>query len=324
MSYPMKMLPAFKDYLWGGERLATEYGKNTSANPLAESWEVSCHPDGLSIIENGVYAGKSLAEVLAASPSYLGSYSKDTGKFPILIKIIDAKQSLSLQVHPTDQDSQRLEGLIEGKNEMWYILDAKPGAKLIMGFHKPLSKEEMHSHISDNTILEAVREVPVKTGDCFPIPAGMLHAIGEGIFLAEVQQSSNITYRVYDFDRRDKEGNARELHVDKAVEVLDSSLQATNVGKNAITQREGYKERLLLSWEWFSTSLLEIDMAANLHCGTASFAALLCVGGDLQVRSNATKIRLQTGESVFIPANLGAYSIDGAGKILYTTVPPKK
>lgn len=319
--YPMKLKPAFKDYLWGGERLATAYGKPTSMRPLAESWEISCHPDGLSIIDNGAYAGKSLADVVMEHPDYIGtSYNPQKG-FPILVKLIDAKQSLSLQVHPSDEDTLRMEGRREGKNEMWYVLDVLPGAKMVMGFRHPVGEEEIRRRIRDNTIMEIVREVPVKPGDCFPIPAGMLHAIGAGILLAEVQQSSNMTYRMYDFDRRDKDGNPRELHIDKATEVIDVSLEVQNTGGRTPQQYDGYYIRELLFWQWFRTSLLEVQISANLQCRPESFIALLCVEGAVALTANSTAISLRSGESAFLPAGLGDYFIKGTGKLLLVTVP---
>ena len=216
---PMKMRPAFKDYLWGGTRLREEYGKDCDLSPVAESWEISCHPDGPSTVMGGPCAGKTLAELLQEHPEWMGTrdgaavYGEfPRGEFPLLIKLIDAAQSLSIQVHPADDYARRVENQ-QGKNEMWYVVDAAPGAELIIGFQRPVDKEELRRRIADGTLEEVAAKIPVRAGDCFSIPAGMLHAIGGGILIAEVQQNSNVTYRVYDFGRKNPDGSQRELHV---------------------------------------------------------------------------------------------------------------
>ena len=210
MAQPMLLQPAFKDYLWGGERLKTDFGKQTAIAPLAESWELSCHPDGESTIASGPFAGQTLAAALQAQPELLGSAVDAQDGFPLMIKLIDAKQSLSVQVHPDDEYAARVEHS-RGKTEMWVIVDCEPGAELLYGFSRPVTREELACRIKDGTLLEVAGHAPVHPGDVFFIPAGTLHAIGAGILIAEIQQSSNVTYRVYDYDRRDKNGNTRPL-----------------------------------------------------------------------------------------------------------------
>lgn len=316
--YPMKMKPVFKDYLWGGERLTSEYGKDTNKRPVAESWEISCHIDGQSLVENGAFTGCTLADVLKQHPQMLGSACGLNAPFPILIKLIDAQQSTSLQVHPTDVYAQKTEGRI-GKNEMWYVMDAKPETALILGCSKSVSRAEFKSRIENNTVLDIVHTVPVKKGDCFLVPAGMVHAIGSGALLAEVQQSSNITYRIYDYNRRDAQGNCRKLHIDHALEVIDTGLQAKNCMDTAQTRRhDGYTNTPIATWQWFRSYLLHIHSHAALTGREDSFSCILSLEGELCLKWGGNDLSLHKGESLFIPAGSGAYTLLGTGKVLLT------
>lgn len=315
---PLKLQPAFKDYLWGGTRLVTEYGKKTSLSPVAESWELSCHPDGPSLIANGPLSGKMLADVLQEQPQLLGTKGQGFEDFPILIKLIDAKEPLSLQVHPDDAYARRVEQQF-GKNEMWYILDCDPGAEIILGFQKPLSQKAFRSQIADNTILDSVHSIPVAPGDCFCIPAGLLHAIGKGILVAEVQQSSNVTYRVYDYARRDAQGNLRPLHVDQAVEVTDTTLTVEK-SDFPVEIREGYTSQKLTDWSYFCSQRLVVSDAAALFAGEESFHSLLCLEGCAELFTESESIVVKKGECVFLPAGLGHYTVKGSCSLLFTSL----
>ena len=208
MLYPLKLNAAFKDYLWGGTRLRDEFNKQTDIDPVAESWELSCHHDGQSIISNGEFSGKTLAQYIeTVGKQVIGTKAPKDKDFPILIKFIDAKQSLSVQVHPDDKYALLHEGE-SGKTEMWYVMDATPDATLIYGFTHEISHQEFERRIKDNTLLEVCNQVPIKKGDVFFIEAGTLHAIGAGALIAEIQQSSNSTYRVYDYGRVGKDGTS--------------------------------------------------------------------------------------------------------------------
>ena len=312
--YPMKMLPAYKDYLWGGERLIADYNKSGDIRPMAESWEVSCHPDGLSYIQNGVYKGCSLSDVLSAHPGFMGG-ARSGNDFPILIKLIDAYKDLSLQVHPDDVYAMEIEKQ-QGKNEMWYVLEAKPDAALILGFKNQISESELRRRIADNTLLECVNRVPIKAGDCFCIPAGMLHAIGAGALIVEVQQNSNITYRVYDYGRLDANGNERELHINSAVNVIDSSIKAENCSQNRCKNLSGYKSFQLTDWKYFSSSCLVIDTHADLFISPENFSCIICAEGSPSLIWNDGEITLNKGESCFLPAGMGEYSIKGSCKLI--------
>lgn len=316
MTYPMKLTPAFKDYLWGGAKLVASYGKETDLRPVAEAWEVSCHPDGPSVIANGEYTGQTLTQILADHPSLAGT--KCQGEFPVLIKLIDASSDLSLQVHPNDEYARKAEGQL-GKNEMWYIVDREPGARIVLGFSRPVTREEFAAKIADNTILDCVNAIPVEPGDCYCIPAGMLHAIGGGILVAEVQQSSNVTYRVYDYDRRDADGNPRPLHIEKALDVTDSAL----TGKKSafpVEQREGYTMEKLCDWRYFQAARCEITSHAALNADPESFHALVCLDGALSLSHKDETCSLKKGESLFVPAGLGDYTLEGKGMVLFTSL----
>ena len=193
--YILKLKPVFKDYIWGGTKLRDEYGFESNLEKLAEGWMLSCHKDGENLIENGDFEDKTLTEVVNTHPDYLGEYGKKFEYFPILIKLIDAKNDLSVQVHPDNEYAMRVEKEY-GKTECWYVLDCDDDAELIYGFNKSITSEEFKEKIADNTFLETVNKVKVKKGDLFFIEAGTLHAIGKGILLAEIQQNSNTTYRV--------------------------------------------------------------------------------------------------------------------------------
>ena len=207
------LAPAFKDYIWGGERLKRDWGKQTDLSPLAESWELSCHEAGPSVVASGEWAGRTLAQVLAAHPQFVGTKAEKAGEFPLLIKLIDAAGPLSVQVHPDDDYAERVEHAL-GKTEMWYVLDAGEGAGIYYGFKRETTLKEMKAAIESNTLTELLNWVPVKKGECFFIPAGTVHAIGAGLLIAEVQQSSNLTYRVYDYGRLGADGKPRPLHID--------------------------------------------------------------------------------------------------------------
>lgn len=312
--YPMKMLPAFKDYLWGGGQLKEKYGKQTDFDRVAESWELSCYPGSASVVENGAFAGLPLPEVLRLHPEFA---SDCAGEFPLLVKLIDAKQPLSLQVHPVDEYALAHEKQF-GKNEMWYVMDCEPGAELIVGFWEPVAKSELPDLIVSGSIMDKVRRVKVRPGDCYAIPAGMLHAIGAGILIAEVQQSSNVTYRVFDYNRVDASGNPRELHIEKAVEVLETSLQAENSASASVARKDGHTEKLLCDWKYFRSTLLDFDSRADLF--SSGFCCLLVLEGNLRVAWSQGQIAVTPGESLFIPAGLGGYALIGHGKVLTASV----
>ena len=320
MSYPMKMIPAFKDYLWGGERLVSEYGKQTPLRPVAESWEISCHPDGPSFVANGFFAGQSLSDVLSKNPTFAGQ-SLCIKEFPILIKYIDARQDLSVQVHPSDDYALRHENQL-GKNECWFVVAAEPGAQLILGSQKSMSKQALRQHIEQNTLTAHLHAVPVQAGDFFEIPAGLLHAIGAGCLIAEVQQSSNVTYRVHDYGRVGADGKPRALHIEKALDTIDTSLSPGLIVKQKRHRKiaqEGHLRTVLTDWPFFGVDLLEMKEGAALQSDEARFQCLMVLDSPLSVLHEGTETKLCPGESLFIPAGIGTYVLRGSGSVLLVT-----
>ncbi len=308
---PIKLKPAFKDYLWGGTRLRDDFGKECDFEKIAESWELSCHKDGNSVVADGEFAGLTLAEYIEKQgKSVLGTNCEKFENFPILIKLIDAKDNLSVQVHPDNEYAMRVEGEY-GKTEMWYIVDCDEGATLLYGFKHEISKEEFRERIANNTLLEVTNAVPVKKGDVFFIEAGTLHAIGKGILIAEIQQNSNTTYRIYDYGRVGADGKPRQLHVDKAVEVTDLC-PAKPYPQSEPAVKEGWSEKLLSSCEYFTVHALEIDSRAWLEADEKSFVHILITEGGCVYSSAETQaIELVKGDSLFVPAGLGKFELTG-------------
>ncbi|MBM7869809.1 mannose-6-phosphate isomerase [Clostridium pascui] len=242
MYYPFKFREVYKNYIWGGRNLEF-LGKVLPEGKVSESWEASCHEDGLSIIGNGEFSGKTLYEVIKEKGAeILGEdiYITYKDKFPILIKFIDANDKLSVQVHPDDEYAKKYENNSLGKNEMWYIIAAKPESKLICGLRDSVDKERFKKACDEERVEECLNYIEVTKGDIINIPSGTVHAIGEGLLIAEIQQSSNITYRIYDYNRKDANGNERELHLNKALEVINFSEKSNQSGNKQIC-KEKYK-----------------------------------------------------------------------------------
>lgn len=319
--YPMKLQPPLKDYLWGGNRLKNEYGKTAAFEKVAESWELSCHKDGSSVIANGEYRGMPLPEwIEKQGRGVLGKNGEAFSHFPVLVKLIDAADNLSVQVHPNDEYALQAEGEY-GKTEMWYVVDCEPGAKLLYGFRREVSKEELRRRIEENTLLEVVNSVEVHPGDVFFIEAGTLHAIGAGILIAEIQQNSNTTYRIYDYGRLGKDGQPRELHIGKALEVVRRVPPERKPGPQGAPRiADGYTDTLLSSCECFTARLLAVDSRAELTADTDTFHSLLCLEGKLVLRSNWGDMPVEKGDSIFLQAGYGEYVLEGAGKLILTTV----
>lgn len=316
---PLLLSPAFKDYLWGGERLKEDYGKKTDMTPLAESWELSCHPAGPSVIENGPWAGKTLAAYLSANPQHLRAGAETGAEFPLLIKLIDAAQSLSVQVHPDDEYARTRENGQLGKTEMWYVVDAKPGAGIYYGFKRPTTLEEMEKAICENTLTDLLSWVEAKPGDVFFIPAGTVHAIGAGLLIAEVQQSSNLTYRVYDYGRVGADGKPRELHIAKALDVAKRERPQTPIGPTEPARDvPGGREQPLVACDRFTVSELAVDGLMEENVTPESFVALLCLSGEGALLCGGESYALAKGQSVFLPAGMGACKLAGSMRLLRT------
>lgn len=305
-----RLLPACKDYLWGGEKLKTCYGIQSDLTPLSEAWVLSCHPDGPSTLAGGPCAGLTLPEYIEKSgKSVLGTACGPFENFPMLIKLIDAKKNLSIQVHPSDSYALENEGQY-GKTEMWIALDAEPGAALYYGFSREVTREEFAARISDGTLTEILQKVPVTSGDVFFIPSGTLHAIGAGLVLAEIQQNSNVTYRVFDYGRTGADGNPRQLHIEKALAVTD----------RRPAPRLTFSEHLG-SCRYFTTDGHDGPFEAT--CDGTSFHALLCTDGEGTLTFGYETRKIQKGQCFFIPAGSGTYRVDGTCHTLTACVSPQ-
>lgn len=318
----IKLNPAFKDYLWGGTKLRDEYGKKCDLDKVAESWELSCHKDGCSVVADGEYAGLTLPQYIEkAGKAVLGTDCEKFEYFPILIKLIDAKQNLSVQVHPDNDYAMRVEGEY-GKTEMWYVVDCEPGTGLLYGFKHEISKEEFRRRIEDNTLLEVTNRVEVHPGDVFFIEAGTLHAIGEGILIAEIQQNSNTTYRVYDYGRVGADGKPRQLHIEKAIDVTRLAPATRPCGRPQAKPEafDGGSVLPLASCDYFTVKEMEVTSHAALMADEKSFHSLLLLDGSLTLSMGGEKLEMKKGDSVFVPAGSGDYTLTGKGRLILTTV----
>lgn len=316
---PIELIPPVKDYIWGGTKLRDEFGRESDSERLAESWELSCHKDGMSIISGGEYDGKTLAEYLEMHPDALGTDCADFEYFPVLIKLIDAKDDLSVQVHPDNEYALEHEGEY-GKTEMWYVVDCEPDAELIYGFKDTISREEFRKAIEENTLLDKVNRVKVKKGDVFFIKSGTLHAIGRGILIAEIQQNSNTTYRVYDYGRPGADGKPRELHIEKAVEITDLR-PAPERTEYPEVKLDGTSVRILADCEYFTASLVTLDASkATWDIDEYSFRHLLVLDGIGTMLYDGVLYPLHKGASWFIPAGAGEVKFSGKCSFINTEI----
>ncbi len=314
-----KLSPAFKDYLWGGTKLRDLYHKPCDFDKVAESWELSTHPAGQSKISDGEFDGMELGEYLRLHPEALGEKGRAFASFPVLIKFIDAKDPLSIQVHPSDEYALREEGEY-GKTEMWYVMDCEPGAHLYFGVNRQVSQEEFRQRIEDNTVEEVLNRAEVHPGDVFFIEAGTIHAIGAGILICEIQQNSNCTYRVYDYGRLGADGQPRELHIEKALAVSRLT-PSSGAGQTARPEPiPGGTRTPLASCKYFTTERYEVDSAVNLTADESSFLSLVAMNGSGSVKGPENQVDFQPGDSLFIPAGSGEVAISGPCTLAVTRV----
>lgn len=307
--YPLKFTPIFKHKVWGGQKLQTLLNKRVTGDDIGESWEISAVQDNISIVSNGYLAGNNLQELIEV---YMGElvgekiYEKFGIEFPLLIKFIDANDILSVQVHPGDKLAKERHNAY-GKTEMWYVLEAESDAELIAGFNRPVTREEYLEMSQSGRLSEILKKEKVQSGTCFFIPNGAVHAIGAGVLLAEIQQTSDITYRIYDWDRKDKDGKLRELHTDWAIDAID------------FTPRESYKKEYqetdatkvsLVESLYFTTNLLNFNEPQTFDYSMLdSFVVYMCVAGQVALTAHEETVSLEKGESVLIPASVNVVNI---------------
>ena len=321
MREPIFLRPTGKDYLWGGSRINDEFGKGIALEPLAETWECSTHPDGPSFAVGGEFDGQSLAEILKAHPDYLGTHPERGEGLPILIKFIDAKRDLSVQVHPTDEFAAAHENGQRGKTEMWYVLDAAKDAKLVYGLRHDTDAEALRESIENGTVEKHLQTVPIAKNDVFFIEAGTIHAIGAGALIAEIQQSSNLTYRLYDYDRVDKNGHKRPLHVQKALAAANlRSSTAPRQPMRVLHYRPGCASELLCRCRYFEVYRMLVNTERRqkvaYRADAMSFRVLLCVDGCGTVSFCNSASNIYKGDCVFLPADSVELSLHGQLQLL--------
>jgi len=323
MWYPLKFKPVFKESLWGGRNLE-KLGKILPEGIIGESWELSCHPDGISIVANGELAGTPL-------PLLLGKFGRDLAgdalpekqltKFPLLIKFIDAKEWLSVQVHPDDGYAGAHENGQSGKTEMWYILSARPGAQLVHGTVPGVARLTLARSLREGNIAKCLNYIRVSPGDAVYIPAGLLHAVGKGILLAEIQQSSNLTYRVFDYDRVDRHGQKRPLHLEKALEVIRFIPPPGKIKGLEIKLSPEDRKICLVACAGFAAELYLINNEAQEKTDDSKFFVYIFTAGEGIIEYGSKFIHVKRGDTVLIPAVLGSYRLKGRFEALKTYVP---
>lgn len=315
MLYPFKFQPILKDKIWGGTKLKNIFDKAAETDKLGESWELSGYENDESEVVNGFLAGNNLAELIEI---YMGEligdkvYEEYGLSFPLLFKLIDANENLSIQVHPGDEVAAERHNSY-GKTEMWYVVDADPGAELIIGFTKDCTRDEYLDALDDDKVEDLLQKVPVKKGDVFFIPAGLVHAIGKGVVVAEIQQSSDITYRIYDYKRVDDNGNERELHTEQALDVIN--FEAALKPKTEYTPLKN-EITPLVSCDYFTTNMLQFDRALNRNYGNLdSFVAYMCLEGSFIVECNEEKLLVNKGDTILIPASINEVGLIPDGQV---------
>jgi mannose-6-phosphate isomerase len=313
--YPLKFKPILKDMIWGGSKLKTVLNKKGASDKSGESWEISDVKGNPSVVANGFLAGNTINELIEI---YMGDlvgdkiYEAFGIQFPLLIKFIDANDKLSIQVHPDDKMAFE-EHESYGKTEMWFVMQAEPGANLIVGFNRKLDQQEYLKHFNNNTLPEILNFQKVNAGDVFFLPAGRVHAIGAGLLIAEIQQTSDITYRIFDWDRTDAQGNPRQLHTDLALKAIDFEYIKEVETKYEKKLNESIQA---VDCKYFTTNILEFDSEIEKDYNEIdSFIIYICVGGEFSIKYEDCKpVELSFGETVLIPAELKNLCLEPIGK----------
>ena len=318
---PLRFKPLLKETLWGGNKIVAFKQIDSDLQQVGESWEISGVPGNETIVSGGKYDGQPLSEVVAKLKGELvgmANYERFGNEFPLLIKFIDARQPLSIQVHPTDEIAKK-QGKERGKTEMWYVMKSDPDASMLVGLKKQITPEEYKAMVANDTITEAIDSYQVKEGDCFFLPAGRIHSIGKGCFLAEIQQTSDVTYRIYDFKRKDKDGNERQLHTKEAAESIDYHVESNYRTNYVPARNEGVS---LVQCPYFHTFLYDITEPTLIDIASLdSFIITIVTEGEGTITDNeGNTITLQGGESIVVPASTQTLKVDGTLKFLETYV----
>jgi mannose-6-phosphate isomerase, class I len=322
--YPLKLKSELKNIIWGGTLLSERYHKDNGGEPIAEAWTLTMRPDGVNVIENGEAKGKTLQEYI----NLLGETNvcgKEFAAFPLLIKLIDAHDDLSVQVHPDDAYAHA-HGLDAGKTEMWYIVEAEKGARIVYGLDKSKNPtdDDLKNAAKEGTLDQYLNYVPVKAGDVYFIPAGLIHAIGKGILIAEVQQNSNTTYRLYDYNRTDKRGNTRPLHVEQALEVIKRNLPDDSFAPAEPVYTEFGVYRTLTDCDFFAVSMITLRPFCKMSINGGVMLHILCTDGNGKISFHGEEYLLLKGESYLIPAGMGDFTLLSESNDFYAVVSMSK
>lgn len=311
--YPIKFENLYYDKVWGGRDFES-FRNNMPEGNIGESWDIACHPNGTGVVANGKFKGMNFNDLINNYKEEIFGKAITNNEFPLLVKLINSNENLSVQVHPNDDYARRVENSF-GKTEAWYVVDAKEGAELIVGTNG-CTKEEFEEAIKNNTVEDCLNRIKVKKGDAFLINSGLVHAICSGLVIAEIQQNSDITYRVYDY------GRPREIHIKKALDVINFDLQCENLSQKKEKQYEGYSNSILCKNEYFGIEKISITKEYNDLSNIEKFDMYTCVEGQGTIEGDNFKEVIKRGDSFLIPATLGEYTIKGHLKVLksYPTV----
>ena len=306
--YPFLLQPAVKDYLWGGTRLNEDFSKRMASDVIAETWECSTHPDGVSIVASGEWMGRPLDVLLKEHPEYLGEHANGATELPVLVKLIDADRDLSVQVHPDDEFAREHENGQNGKTEMWYVMDADPDSRIAYGLHHTIGREEFRAAIGRGTVERYLQMVPARKNDLFFIRPGTIHAIGAGCLIAEIQQSSNLTYRLYDYDRTDRNGQKRPLHIDKGLAVANlNAMPEPRQPMRLLRYAGGTASELLCRCRYFQVSRVLVNTEqhgseALFRASRESFEVFLFLNGCGTMSCGDSMLQFYKGDCVFVTA----------------------
>jgi mannose-6-phosphate isomerase len=312
--YPLQFYPIFKERIWGGTKLKTVLNKPIASEITGESWELSTVEGDVSVVSNGDLKGNSLNDLINADPeAFLGTdvYKRFGKQFPLLFKYLDAREDLSIQVHPNDELAQKRHNSF-GKTEMWYILQADTDARIIVGFKKQSNAAEYLENLKNKTLLSILEDVKVKSGDVFFLETGTVHAIGAGLVVAEIQQTSDITYRLYDFDRVDDKGNSRELHVDLALDAINYDKIETHKKYDSIQN----VSNSIVDCPYFTTNFLPLKGIFSVNKTGNTFTVYMCVEGNFEIEYEGEKFQYKKGDTILIPAAMKTFTLNGEASIL--------
>mgnify|MGYP000105396753 CR=1 FL=1 len=322
--YPFKFKAIYKEKIWGGNKLKKKFRRNIPSSKTGESWEITDNESGISIVKNGKLSGRSINELIKIyGKKLLGNITTQKNNFPLLIKFIDASQKLSVQVHPSEKNAKK-SNKKNAKTEMWYVLSAKNNAKIVYGLNSNIDNKKLKRVIKNGTLNSYLNEVEVQAGDSFFIPGGTIHAIKGGILLAEIQQNSDTTYRLYDWDRHDKKGNSRTLHINKAFKTINDAGKKTRnhkFKKNIIYKNNNYQQKFLTISPYFTVEHFSLKKYFNFKPNYQRFYVIINLSGNLKISADNKIYKFQPGETILIPASINNVKITGKGEFLRTYIP---